>query len=139
MDEALVASDTYLAKNGAPSSPEDLQQHRLIQFRFATSNQLAPLLLTDKGHRLQVKMSLAMIVNDTDLMIDAAEQGLGIGRIFAPWVKEQLASGRLRPVLQAYWYSYPGLHIYFPQHSQKAKRIRVLIDFLRDRAIRNWS
>ncbi len=130
MKETLFASDQYLAQYGTPQTPEDLQQHKLVQYRFIKSNQLAPLLMQNQGEELSVQMTLALVVNDTDAMVDAAEKGLGIGRIVLPMVKEQFADGRLKPVLEPYWCDYPGLYVYFLQNSQKARRVRVLIDFL---------
>ncbi|MCT7655345.1 LysR substrate-binding domain-containing protein [Oceanimonas sp. NS1] len=129
MQEALFASDAYLERHGEPASLEDLRQHKLIQYRFIASNQLAPLLLLNDGQTTTVNMPVALVVNDTDAMVDAAEKGLGIGRIVTPMVAEHFASGRLRPVLQPHWYPYSGLFLYFVRNSQKARRVRALIDF----------
>ncbi|GAA5213505.1 LysR family transcriptional regulator [Corallincola platygyrae] len=134
MKEALFASEQYIEKHGLPKTPKDLQQHRLVQYRFIASNQLAPLLLQSKAQALTVEMPTALVVNDTDAMVDAAEKGLGIGRIVTPMVQEQFGDGRLKPVLEPYWYPYPGLHIYYVQNSQKARRLRVLIDFLLEKS-----
>ena len=134
MHEALFASDEYIARHGVPETPDDLQQHKLIQYRFISSNQLAPLTLNFNSHTVTVNMPVAMIVNDTDIMIDAAEKGVGIGRIVAPMLKQQFSSGSLKPLLKPYWQPYPGLYAYFPRNSQKARRIRVLIDFLAEKA-----
>ena len=130
MREALFASDDYIERHGLPATPEELQQHKLIQYRFIASNQLAPLTLQTKGQAISLQMPLAMIVNDTDVMVDAAENGLGIGRMITPLVEEHLETGRLKPVLEENWYPYPSLYVYFMQNSQKARRVRVLIDFL---------
>lgn len=130
MKEALFATADYLERFGTPRSPQDLQHHKLIQYRYMPSNQLAPLELNDKGETIRVTPPLSMIVNDTDLMIDAASKGLGIGRIVEPMIREALSSGKLIPILEEYWFDYPGLYIYFPQHTQKARRVRVLVDFL---------
>lgn len=134
MHEALLASDKYIARYGVPETPDDLQQHKLIQYRFISSNQLAPLTLYFNSHTVTVNMPVAMIVNDTDIMIDAAEKGLGIGRIVAPMLKQQFGNRSLKPLLKPYWQPYPGLYAYFPRNSQKARRIRVLIDFLAEKA-----
>lgn len=134
----LFASPDYIAEHGCPQTPDDLHQHRLISYRFATSNQLAPLMLSDQGQELTVEMPRGLIVNNVEIMIDAADRGLGIGGALYPMLKEHFQSGRLIPVLEQYWHSYPSLHLYFPQHSQKARRIRVLVDFLRERAIKAW-
>lgn len=130
MKEALFASDDYLQQYGNPRSPADLQAHRLVQYRFIASNQLAPLELQQKGQTITVQMPMALIVNDTDAMIDAAEKGLGIGRVITPMVQQQLADGSLKPVLEKHWQPYAGLYVYFVQNSQKALRVRALIDFL---------
>jgi len=130
MLETLFAADSYIERNGVPDTLEALQQHKLIQYRFIASNQLAALELQQRGQSVTVQMPIALIVNDTDAMVDAAEKGLGIGRIVKPMVAPQFADGRLRPVLEACWPEYPGLYLYFVQNSQKARRVRVLIDFL---------
>lgn len=130
MREALFASDAYIKRHGLPKTPDELQQHKLIQYRFIASNQLAPLTLQSEGQALSVQMPLALIVNDTDVMVDAAEKGLGIGRLVTPLVDEHLKTGELKPVLEENWYPYPSLYVYFMQNSQKARRVRVLIDFL---------
>ena len=130
MKEALFASDAYIQKYGLPKKPEDLQQHKMVQYRFISSNQLTPLVLVRKGELITVQAPIALIVNDTDAMVDAAEKGLGIGRIVMPIVTKHLNDGRLKPVLEKHWRPYPGLYIYFMQNSQKARRVRALIDFL---------
>nr|WP_232313043.1 LysR substrate-binding domain-containing protein [Enterovibrio coralii] len=128
--EALFASPAYVEKHGAPKTLQDLQQHKQIQYRFITSNQLAPLVLTDNGEQVTVAMPASLIVNDTDLMVDAATKGLGIGRLVEPVVEEQLKQQTLIPILEQHWHTYPGMYVYFHQNTQKAKRVRVLIDFL---------
>ena len=130
MKEALFVSESYQRKHGIPQSPEELKNHKLVQYRFIASNQLAPLLLDNQGESLSVEMPNALIVNDTDVMLDAAKSGVGIGRIVEPMVKESLDKRELVPVLEDYWYPYSALYVYFHRNTQKAKRVRVLIDFL---------
>ncbi len=132
--EALFASPAYLSKYGLPSSPQDLDKHKLIKYRFGASNRLATLKLKQDGASIEVEMPTALIVNDTDICVDAAIAGLGIGRFLAPLVAKHFSSGDLVPILKPYWHDVPALYIYFSQNSQKAKRIRVLVDFLLENA-----
>lgn len=132
--EALFASPSYVEQYGLPKTPDDLKQHKLIQYRFISSNQVAPLNLNNQGETLTVNMPTALIVNDTDVMIDAAHNGLGIGRIVTPMVEEGFKKGEIVPVLEEYWQPYSGLYVYFHKNTQKAKRVRVLIDFLLEKA-----
>jgi len=132
--EALFASPGYVEQYGLPETPDDLKQHKLIQYRFISSNQVAPLNLNNQGETITVNMPTALIVNDTDVMIDAAHNGLGIGRIVTPMVQEGFKKGEIVPVLEEYWQPYSGLYVYFHKNTQKAKRVRVLIDFLLEKA-----
>jgi len=130
MKEAYFVSNAYAEQYGIPEVPEDLKQHKLIQYRFISSNQLAPLKLNNNGESITVTMPHSLVVNDTSLMVDAALNGLGVGRIVEPMVSQYFSDNTLIPVLQKYWYPYPGLYVYFHKNTQKAKRVRVLIDFL---------
>lgn len=138
MREALIASESYLRRYGVPRKLADLKQHRLIQYRFIASNQLAPLDLVDNGQTVRAEMPVALIVNDTDAMVDAARRGLGIGRMVEPVVKEALQQGTVKPVLEKHWCPYPELYAYFAQESQKARRIRVFLDFLSEKSLAHW-
>ncbi|GAK87337.1 LysR-family transcriptional regulator [Vibrio ponticus] len=130
LKEAIVAAPSYIAKFGLPNNPSELVKHKFIQYRFLTSNQLAPMRLLNQGEVLSLDTQSALIANDTDVLIDAAKKGFGLCRAVTPMVEKALACGDLVPVMPEYWYSYAGLHVYFHQNSQKAKRVRVLIDFL---------
>ncbi|MFD2165611.1 LysR family transcriptional regulator [Thalassotalea euphylliae] len=139
MRDAMFVSQGYAEKHCLPETPNDLHNHKMVQYRFIASNQIAPLRLNNDGEELLVDMESALISNDTDVMVDAAAKGLGIGRLIEPMVKHQLTSGKLIPVLEDYWFTYPGLYVYFVQHAQRAKRVRVLIDFLQEKAMKQWS
>lgn len=133
MKEALFVSPQYVEQHGLPTTLEALKQHKLIQYRFITANQIAPLFLDKKGEKLTVELPNALIVNDTDLMVDATLKGLGIGRIVEPMIEHLIQENKLIPVLKDYWYPYSPLYVFFHRNSQKAKRVRVLIDFLIDK------
>lgn len=135
MKEALFASPEYVDTYGLPKTPDELKQHKLVQYRFISSNQVAPLLLHKSGQKITVDMPNALIVNDTDVMLDAAMQGIGIGRTVEPMIKHLLESNQLIPVLKDYWYPYSPLYVYFHRNTQKAKRVRVLIDFLLEKLV----
>lgn len=138
MLEAVFASPAYLAAHGTPHEVAALTRHKRIQYRFIRANQLAPMTLMRDGEEVRIDMPTALVVNDTGMMVDAAIRGLGIGRMVLPVVAPALASGALCPILRPAWRTIPGLHLFYPQHSQKAKRIRVLIDFLTAHAITDW-
>ncbi|GAL18787.1 transcriptional regulator LysR family [Vibrio maritimus] len=94
----------------------------MIQYRFISSNQIAPLILNNGGENLIVEMPTAMVVNDTTLMVNAARKGLGIGRLIEPMIQEDLAQGELIPVLPEYWFPYSALCVFSPQYTKGKTR-----------------
>jgi len=133
LTEAVFVSPDYQEKHGTPRELSDLKDHRIIQYRFITSNQLAPFYLSSEGQQARAEMTPSIIVSDTDLAIDAALKGLGIGRMFIPNVQHYFTSGELIPVLEKHWFTFPGLYVYFTRNNQKLQRVRVLVDYLLDR------
>lgn len=131
MRDFLLVSSAYAARCGIPQTPADLVRHKMIGYRLITANRIQPLLLNIDGRQTEVNMPVSLVADDElDVMIDATRQGLGIGRIFEASFRQQPDQEAFIPVLQDYWISYPPIYLYFPQHSQKAGRVRVLIDYL---------
>lgn len=128
--EGLYVSEDYVRRRGLPGDPSELSQHQLIGYRFMTSNRMLPLILDRDGQELTVEMPTSIVTNDIEVTADGIRSGLGIGRLFEP-VHDQLADrDRFVAVLEDYWRTYPALYLYFPRNSQRAKRIRAIIDYL---------
>lgn len=135
MQDCLLVSRDYANRYGIPQTPQKLPQHKLIGYRFITANRLLPLSLNINGKITEIEMPVSLIVNDeVDLMVDATRQGLGIGRIFQSTLDLQSDKTEFIPILQDYWVSYPPVYLYYRQHSQKLKRVKVLIEFLVEKA-----
>lgn len=133
LKEAIFASPDYIAKHGQPSSLNELAEHKMIQYRFIASNQLAPFKLNYNNQALTVDTEHSIIVNDTDLVVESAKKQLGLGRMVENVVSNELSTGELAPVLQDYWFTYPGLFLYYSQHNKKLKRFRVFLDYIASR------
>lgn len=126
----LYASQTYLAEHGVPDKLEDLSTHRLIAYRFTTSNKLSPLMLVNAGTKVAVDVPTVMICNDIDAVRDAVIAGIGIGRIFEPLQRNMANEEDLIPVLKEHWQTFPPVYLYYQQNSQRAKRLQVVINYL---------
>ncbi|OBX08832.1 LysR family transcriptional regulator [Gallibacterium salpingitidis] len=126
--EGLYASPDYLAQFGTPKVPEELSVHRWIGFRFITANRLHPIQLNVKNVLHTIDLKPMMICNDTSMLIDAARQNLGFIQLFEPiW---QHHARDLVPILKPYWKRFAPTYVYYPQNSQKIRRVRTLIEFL---------
>lgn len=128
--EGLYVSEDYVRRHGLPSDPSELGRHNLIGYRFTTSNRMLPLILERDGQELTVDMPTSIVTNDIEVTTDGIRKGLGIGRLFEPVHNQLVDRDKFIPVLMNYWRTYPAVYLYFPKNSQRAKRIRTVIDFL---------
>ena len=71
------------------------------------------------------------MVNDTDLAIRAAVDGLGIAYTLQALAEPFLRSGQLVRVLEDWSPSLQGLFLYYPGHRQVPATLRALIDMIR--------
>ncbi len=126
-----VASPAYLERAGAPTTPDELQQHRCIGHRMP-SGKLYRWEFERAGQELTVDTNGPVVLDDEGLMADAAAQGLGIAYV-ASWAAEAaLAEGRLRTVLSA-WTHEPGqVAVYYPGHRAVPPALRAFLDVVRD-------
>lgn len=82
------------------------------------------------GRVLDVGLAGPLISNDSDLLLAAARSGAGIATSFEGAVLEDFASGRLVPLLEPWWPTFPGFYLYYPSRAQMPRKLRVFIDFL---------
>ena len=65
-------------------------------------------------------MSGPLIVDDPDLMIRAAVDGLGLTFSFEEYVASHIASGALERVLGDWCPPFPGYFLYYPSRRQQS-------------------
>ncbi len=127
---AIVVSPTYLESHPKPKLPKDLLQHRCINFRHG----LAGLYRWEfeKGRKtLSVGVTGSLIVDDLELVIRGAVDGVGLAYVAEQEVTKYLADGRLVRVLEDWCQPYPGFFIYYPSRRQKTAALLALVSVLR--------
>jgi DNA-binding transcriptional LysR family regulator len=72
--------------------------------------------------------------NDAELMRAMAVAGVGLFYSLESRVESDLASGRLRVVLEPYTPKVPGLYLYFPKRSQVSPALKAFIEIAREKA-----
>ncbi len=91
----LVASPAYLARFGTPASLSELEGHRGI---FYANRGSADWRFTQHGKTLVAQGRLGMVINNGDMMRDAAIASLGITLLPLFIISEALESGALRMI-----------------------------------------
>jgi DNA-binding transcriptional LysR family regulator len=130
----VVGAPSYLAKHGTPQRPEDLLHHECLTFRSDTTGSLYAWELERGRKTWRVPVRGSVVTNDGLFCIKWAEQGLGLCYMFEPLVAQQLASGRLRLVLEPYAASVPGFFLYYPSRAQRSEPLRLFIEIVREHA-----
>lgn len=127
--QVVVASPAYLARHGTPQQPEDLLQHNCLRFNFRRATPDWPFRRDGQDFSLKVRGSIEG--NSGDALSQLARLGTGIARIGAFSVEDDLKSGDLVPLLEAY---NPGdreaINAVFVGGPAMPARVRAFVDFL---------
>jgi len=130
---AAAASPAYLERHGRPEHPRDLLSHACLRGRFASGSMPAwefekdgEVVMVDPTGPLTVRVGTTM-----DLAVDVAVAGTGIVFLFEEWIRPQLESGALEPVLEPWWQAFPGPFLYYPGRRLVPAPLRAFIDFIR--------
>jgi DNA-binding transcriptional LysR family regulator len=127
---AIVGSPGYIKAHGKPKSPRDLLRHRCINFRHGDAGLYR--WEFEKGRKsVSVAVSGPLIVDDENLVIQAALQGVGLAFISDERVTSHLESGTLVRVLENWCQPFPGFFLYYPSRRQQPPALSALIDTLR--------
>jgi DNA-binding transcriptional LysR family regulator len=131
MKIAVVGAPTYFAKRRPPRTPDELARHSCVQYRVAAEGDVLvwPLERNRKSQRISVVGRV--MVNDADLAVRAAVDGLGIAYTLEALAEPFLDSGQLVRVLEDWSPSFEGLYLYYPGHRQVPATLRALIDMIR--------
>src|SRR5438067_387982 len=86
----------------------------------------------DKGKRsLAVAVNGPLIVDDVELVIRAALDGVGLAYLGEDRAGPHLDSGALVRVLEPWCQPFPGFFLYYPSRRQQPAAVSALIDALR--------
>lgn len=132
----IVASPDYLTRFGAPQTPEDLHRHNCLNFNFRRAEPVWPFLRDGREFALTVKGTIE--ANNGETLGQLAAIGVGIARVGAFSVAQEIADGKLVPILEEF---NPGdveiIHAVFVGGATTPARIRAFVDFLAARLSRS--
>jgi DNA-binding transcriptional LysR family regulator len=134
LETAIVAAPAYLQRHGIPATPRDLHDHLCINLRLRGSGGLYHWELERDGEELSVPVEGPLIVNDSELAVRAALDGVGIAYLMRAEIQPLIAAGRLVRVLEDWSPTYPGFYLYYPSRRQTPPALRALVEFLREPA-----
>ena len=125
----IVASPGYLEQHGWPKVPEDLDRHNCLNFNFRRAEPVWPFRKDGRDYALNVRGNIE--ANSGETLGQLAMDGVGVTRVGMFSVADDIAAGRLIPLLEDY---NPGdielIHAVFAGGANMPARVRVFVDFL---------
>ncbi|CAJ0715053.1 HTH-type transcriptional regulator PgrR [Ralstonia edaphis] len=132
---AVAASPGYTEGKRLPVTPHDLTEHRCINLRLPTHGGLYAWDFEKDGEAITVRVNGQTTFNNTLLMLRAALDGMGFAFVPLDIMQPHIDEGRLVPVLQDWWPSFPGYHLYYANRRQIPPALALVIEALRWREI----
>ena len=126
----VVGSPDYLHRHGHPKTPADLQTHNCIRQRFA-SGAIHQWAFEKRGKSVEVMVKGSLIVNDGDLALRAALDGVGLARLPMTLVGPHVAARRLVSLLEDWTPRSVGFFLYYPSRRQAPAALQAFVDFLK--------
>jgi DNA-binding transcriptional LysR family regulator len=133
MRMSVAASPYYLQGKTLPRKPQDLTEHRCVNLRLPTRGNLYAWDFEKGRKSVNVKVDGQTIFNNTALMLQAALDGLGFAYVPHDLMKPHIDAGRLIAVLEDWWPTFPGYHLYYANRRQIAPALALVIEALRYR------
>ena len=128
------ASPAYLRRRGTPALPEEVAGHDCLLYANAPQPDQWPFRVAPASPELRtVRVGSRLCANNGDVLREAAVAGQGIAHLPTFIVGEELASGRLEPVLQEWTVSEGAIHCVYPANRHLSPKVRVFVDFLAGR------
>jgi len=124
----ICASPSYLKQYGTPHCAEDLSQHNCL--RLSTVPVFNKWALSTSNDRQVVDVSGNFFTDKVDILHMHALQGGGLVRLAKFVVEEDIAAGRLVPVLVSSNQEVQEVHAVYVHRQHLPSKIRVFVDFL---------
>lgn len=125
----VCAAPAYLKRNGTPAVPQDLAAHTTLGYAYLASGD-AWIFTDTNGTQAPVRLHPHVHANNGDVLGELARAGLGI--VVQPdfLAADDIAAGRLNPLLPGW--SIGEFHLYAVYLSRKflSPKVRVFVDHL---------
>ena len=128
---AVVGASSYFALRSRPRTPDDLARHACVQYRRGADGALLDWLFERNGVTRRLAPDGRIMVNNPDLAIRAAVDGLGIAYTIEAQAEPYLRSGQLVRVLEDWSPAFGGLFLYHSGQRQVPAALRALIELIR--------
>ena len=127
---ALVGAPSYFAQRKPPRTPDDLSRHSCVQYRRGPDGHIFDWIFERNGKSRAISVNGRVIVNNSELALRAALDGLGVAYTPEAQADPFVRSGQLVRVLEDWSPALQGLFLYHSSHRRVPAALRALIDMM---------
>ena len=126
-----VASPAYTKLHGEPGTPDDLRDHACILFGAGREGRSWKLQSGSRAQELPLRPR--MLVNDLEIMREAALAGVGVALLPAHHCADDLEAGRLLRILPEWTTPETPTFAVYPSTRHLSPKVRAFLDLLQQR------
>jgi LysR family transcriptional regulator for bpeEF and oprC len=126
------ASPAYLAEHGRPAHPNDLLEHRCVNYFSSKTGKIFDWDFSRGDEQIQIAVPSCLAVNDSTAYIRAGLAGLGVMQMASYTIEPHIESGKLELLLED-WGSTPmPVNVVYPQNRHLSAKVRVFVEWVAD-------
>ncbi len=127
----IVGAPAYFERHPVPQTPQDLLQHNCITLRLSTMGGRFAWPLQKDGQEQTVKVEGQLTFNGSYQVLQAALGGGGLALSPEYIARPHVEAGRLRCVLEDWFPTVPGFHLYYPSRRQMSRAMSLVLEAVR--------
>jgi LysR family transcriptional regulator for bpeEF and oprC len=125
------AAQSYAQAHGLPSHPDELVQHRWINyFMTQQAGRVYPSDFAKDGQRIELTLPSALALNDSNVYEDALRAGLGIGQLPSYALCCPQKAGELLEVMPDWVSDAIPIHVVYPSNRHLSTRVQAFVDWV---------
>jgi DNA-binding transcriptional LysR family regulator len=128
---AIVGAPAYFESRPKPKTPRDLTAHRCIRYRMGADGPVYRWEFEKRDKTMTVAVTGPLILNDVELTVRAALDGLGLCFALEEHVGGHIARGDLVRVLEDWCPPFDGFFLYYPSRRHQPPALQALVEALR--------
>lgn len=126
----VVATPAYLEAHGRPLTPDDLAKHACLRVRLP-NGAIYRWPFEKEGQSVTVDVQGAVTLDEASLARTAALASMGLTLAMESDVRDDIAAGRLVPVLEDWTPTLSPLSLYYPNRRNPTAAFRAFVEFAR--------
>ncbi|MEH6494935.1 MAG: LysR family transcriptional regulator, partial [Pseudomonas marincola] len=124
----LCAAPAYLDTCGHPNAPSDLIDHNCLHYAYFSGSH--EWIFYSSNEPVKVQTNGSYQVNNSEALLEATIDGLGIARFPTFIAGPHMASGKLTRLLPNYSLPEQSIYAVFPERQHLPLKVRVFIEYL---------